>query len=249
MGEVRAASRSECLCVCLHVVYGALEREPHARGRACVKPLLSCPADSTNRDSLDMIERCICLVCLDVPGGVELSDTNRALQLLHGGGYGRNGANRWYDKSLQVNLPHSMACGLRLTHWPLLPGMLHPGPRLLKGWRCGTGVSHCTGQSSSQEQGAKHISNSLTSCSLCQACRGSESDLGSLPTSWHTLNGGGMPGAPLSKSSHIEQESFCHPDTSAFLNLHHPGGVISTHLPLCLRSKAAQHLHRRKVIK
>ncbi|PNJ11675.1 CHAT isoform 11 [Pongo abelii] len=48
-----------------------------------------------------MIERCICLVCLDAPGGVELSDTHRALQLLHGGGYSKNGANRWYDKSLQ----------------------------------------------------------------------------------------------------------------------------------------------------
>ncbi|ELK35237.1 Choline O-acetyltransferase [Myotis davidii] len=57
--------------------------------------------DSTNRDSLDMIERCICLVCLDAPGGLELSDTNRALQLLHGGGCSKNGANRWYDKSLQ----------------------------------------------------------------------------------------------------------------------------------------------------
>lgn len=59
-------------------------------------------SDSTNRDSLDMIERCICLVCLDSPSGVELNDTNMALQLLHGGGYHRNGANRWYDKPMQV---------------------------------------------------------------------------------------------------------------------------------------------------
>ncbi|XP_007442164.1 choline O-acetyltransferase-like, partial [Python bivittatus] len=57
--------------------------------------------DSTNRDSLDMIERSLCLVCLDSAGGEELNDTNRALQLLHGGGYNRNGANRWYDKSIQ----------------------------------------------------------------------------------------------------------------------------------------------------
>lgn len=56
-----------------------------------------------------MIERCICLVCLDAPGGMELSHTNRALQLLHGGGCSKNGANRWYDKSLQVRLlgPHT----------------------------------------------------------------------------------------------------------------------------------------------
>ncbi|KAM6105423.1 LOW QUALITY PROTEIN: choline O-acetyltransferase [Pterocles gutturalis] len=52
--------------------------------------------DSTNRDSLDMIERCICLVCLDSSSGVELNDTNMALQLLHGGGYHKTG-NRWYE--------------------------------------------------------------------------------------------------------------------------------------------------------
>lgn len=95
------------------------------------------PADSTNRDALDMIERCICLVCLDAPGGVELSDTNRALQLLHGGGCSKNGANRWYDKSLQVSLPSGVAGGLsrhmltsdRLAGRPVLPRKLHWGPR------------------------------------------------------------------------------------------------------------------------
>ncbi|KAK2098290.1 hypothetical protein P7K49_023741 [Saguinus oedipus] len=96
-----------------------------------------------------MIERCICLVCLDAPGGVELSDTHRALQLLHGGGCSKNGANRWYDKSLQVShsgdparahpcpqqeseqaslqspalSPHVLASG-RSTHCPLLPKRL-----------------------------------------------------------------------------------------------------------------------------
>ena len=69
--------------------------------RRCERFTLLSP-DSTNRDSLDMIERCICLVCLDSPSGVELNDTNMALQLLHGGGYHKNGANRWYDKPMQV---------------------------------------------------------------------------------------------------------------------------------------------------
>ncbi len=59
-------------------------------------------ADSTNRDSLDMIERCLCLVCLDEPSGTELTDTNRALLMLHGGGADKNGGNRWYDKPMQV---------------------------------------------------------------------------------------------------------------------------------------------------
>ncbi|XP_059518078.1 choline O-acetyltransferase [Myotis daubentonii] len=74
--------------------------------------------DSTNRDSLDMIERCICLVCLDAPGGLELSDTNRALQLLHGGGCSKNGANRWYDKSLQFVVGRDGTCGVVCEHSP-----------------------------------------------------------------------------------------------------------------------------------
>ena len=91
-------------CICLR--FGFRRRDPRPRaGQVLSQAVLAHPADSTNRDSLDMIERCICLVCLDAPGGVELSDTNRALQLLHGGGCSKNGANRWYDKSLQVSLP------------------------------------------------------------------------------------------------------------------------------------------------
>lgn len=91
-------------CICLW--YGFCRRDPRPRaGQVLSQAVLAHPADSTNRDSLDMIERCICLVCLDAPGGMELSDTNRALQLLHGGGCSKNGANRWYDKSLQVSLP------------------------------------------------------------------------------------------------------------------------------------------------
>ncbi|XP_069316600.1 choline O-acetyltransferase [Eulemur rufifrons] len=74
--------------------------------------------DSTNRDSLDMIERCICLVCLDGPGGEEPSDTNRALQLLHGGGCSKNGANRWYDKSLQFVVGRDGTCGVVCEHSP-----------------------------------------------------------------------------------------------------------------------------------
>uniref|UniRef100_A0A8C9E6V5 Choline O-acetyltransferase n=1 Tax=Phocoena sinus TaxID=42100 RepID=A0A8C9E6V5_PHOSS len=65
-----------------------------------------------------MIERCICLVCLDAPGGMELSDTNRALQLLHGGGCSKNGANRWYDKSLQFVVGRDGTCGVVCEHSP-----------------------------------------------------------------------------------------------------------------------------------
>ncbi|XP_077206675.1 choline O-acetyltransferase [Paroedura picta] len=74
--------------------------------------------DSTNRDSFDMIERSLCLVCLDSPSGEEPSDTNRALQLLHGGGYHKNGANRWYDKPMQLVVGRDGVCGTVCEHSP-----------------------------------------------------------------------------------------------------------------------------------
>ncbi|NWT15542.1 CLAT acetyltransferase, partial [Vireo altiloquus] len=74
--------------------------------------------DSTNRDSLDMIERCICLVCLDSPSGVELNNTNMASQMLHGGGYHKNGANRWYDKPMQFVVGRDGLCGAVCEHSP-----------------------------------------------------------------------------------------------------------------------------------
>ncbi|KAL2303128.1 hypothetical protein Nmel_010592, partial [Mimus melanotis] len=74
--------------------------------------------DSTNRDSLDMIERCVCLVCLDSPSRVELNDTNMAFQMLHGGGCHRNGANRWYDKPMQFVVGRDGLCGTVCEHSP-----------------------------------------------------------------------------------------------------------------------------------
>ncbi|NXU37249.1 CLAT acetyltransferase, partial [Drymodes brunneopygia] len=74
--------------------------------------------DSTNRDSLDMIERCICLVCLDSPSGVELNKTNMAFQMLHGGGCHKNGANRWYDKPMQFVVGRDGLCGAVCEHSP-----------------------------------------------------------------------------------------------------------------------------------
>ncbi|KAG8551810.1 hypothetical protein GDO81_004281 [Engystomops pustulosus] len=74
--------------------------------------------DSTNRDSLDMIERCMCLVCLDAPTGLELNEANRALQLLHGGGYDKNGGNRWYDKPMQFVVGRDGVCGTICEHSP-----------------------------------------------------------------------------------------------------------------------------------
>lgn len=58
--------------------------------------------DPVNRESVELMERCMCVVCLDDPTGLEPSDANRAVLMLHGGGPDKNGANRWYDKPLQV---------------------------------------------------------------------------------------------------------------------------------------------------
>ncbi|KAG7492733.1 hypothetical protein MATL_G00017940 [Megalops atlanticus] len=74
--------------------------------------------DSTNRDSLDMIERCLCLVCLDDPCGLDLNDTNRALQMLHGGGHTKIGGNRWYDKPMQFVIGMDGVCGVVCEHSP-----------------------------------------------------------------------------------------------------------------------------------
>uniref|UniRef100_G3ND37 Choline O-acetyltransferase n=1 Tax=Gasterosteus aculeatus aculeatus TaxID=481459 RepID=G3ND37_GASAC len=72
--------------------------------------------DQTNRDSLALIESCLCVVCLDEPSGLEPRDTNRALMMLHGGGREKNGANRWYDKSMQFVVGMDGICGVVCEH-------------------------------------------------------------------------------------------------------------------------------------
>uniref|UniRef100_A0A8C9XGT4 Choline O-acetyltransferase n=1 Tax=Sander lucioperca TaxID=283035 RepID=A0A8C9XGT4_SANLU len=74
--------------------------------------------DQTNRDSLALIESCLCVVCLDEPSGLEPRDTNRALLMLHGGGREKNGANRWYDKSMQFVIGMDGICGVVCDHSP-----------------------------------------------------------------------------------------------------------------------------------
>ncbi|XP_072293303.1 choline O-acetyltransferase [Eucyclogobius newberryi] len=74
--------------------------------------------ESTNRDSLDMIERCMCLVCLDDASGPEISDSTRAMLMLHGGGPNKNGGNRWYDKPMQFIIGADGCCGVVCEHSP-----------------------------------------------------------------------------------------------------------------------------------
>uniref|UniRef100_A0AAV2JMW8 Choline O-acetyltransferase n=1 Tax=Knipowitschia caucasica TaxID=637954 RepID=A0AAV2JMW8_KNICA len=74
--------------------------------------------ESTNRDSLDMIERCMCLVCLDDASAAEISDSTRATLMLHGGGPSKNGGNRWYDKPMQFIIGADGNCGVVCEHSP-----------------------------------------------------------------------------------------------------------------------------------
>lgn len=60
------------------------------------------------------------MVCLDEPSGLVPSDTNRALLMLHGGGREKNGANRWYDKSMQVQ-DHVQGASIRHENKEMAP--------------------------------------------------------------------------------------------------------------------------------
>lgn len=61
--------------------------------------------DKTNKESVRVIEKSICTVCLDAPMPRVSDDIYKsrvAAQMLHGGGSRFNSGNRWFDKTLQV---------------------------------------------------------------------------------------------------------------------------------------------------
>ncbi|XP_017338290.1 choline O-acetyltransferase [Ictalurus punctatus] len=103
--------------------------------------------DPVNRESLELMERCVCVLCLDKPTGVQPTDSNRALLMLHGGGHDKNGANRWYDKSMQFVVGADGVCGVVCEHSPfegivlvqcteyLLQYMTRSPSKLMKGSR------------------------------------------------------------------------------------------------------------------
>jgi hypothetical protein len=64
--------------------------------------------DPVNKESFDLIEKAICIICLDK----KVDDLNlfgdddylkNGNQILNGAGIEFNSANRWFDKTLQVN--------------------------------------------------------------------------------------------------------------------------------------------------
>lgn len=63
------------------------------------------PPDKTNKESVRVIEKSICTVCLDAPMprvSEDIYKSRVAAQMLHGGGSRLNSGNRWFDKTLQV---------------------------------------------------------------------------------------------------------------------------------------------------
>ncbi|KAF5300477.1 hypothetical protein FQA39_LY02276 [Lamprigera yunnana] len=88
--------------------------------------------DEKNCRNLDLIEKCLLIVCLDEPlptifnlrtqKGAQghtargRDETNIALQMLHGGGSIYNSGNRWFDKTLQFIVSGDGACGLCNEH-------------------------------------------------------------------------------------------------------------------------------------
>lgn len=58
--------------------------------------------DLINARSLQSIETSCMIICIDRPPSIVDGDTDRALQMIHGGGSDWNSANRWFDKTVQV---------------------------------------------------------------------------------------------------------------------------------------------------
>ncbi len=64
-------------------------------------------ANSSNADALRVLETCLFVVCLDerVQNWTDLERSHKSNfeQMLHGHGPFMNGANRWFDKTIQVS--------------------------------------------------------------------------------------------------------------------------------------------------
>lgn len=87
--------------------------------------------DPVNKESLEKIERCIFILCLDrqVKNNTLINNndderyidkemTIGALQMVHGGGSLSNSCNRWFDKTVQFVVSEDGYCGLNYEHSP-----------------------------------------------------------------------------------------------------------------------------------
>ena len=78
--------------------------------------------DTVNSASLEMLETCLLVLCLDQEtqnrSDKERSHKEMFRQMLTGGGTRQNGANRWFDKTVQVILTLDGVCGICYEHSP-----------------------------------------------------------------------------------------------------------------------------------
>ncbi|CAH0726668.1 unnamed protein product, partial [Brenthis ino] len=78
--------------------------------------------DSVNKASLSDVERSVGVLCLDGAAGLRGDDAARrtlaAAQTIHGGGSASNGANRWFDKTIQFIVGADGITGLTYEHSP-----------------------------------------------------------------------------------------------------------------------------------
>ncbi|CAG9766802.1 unnamed protein product [Ceutorhynchus assimilis] len=88
--------------------------------------------DEKNRRNLELIEKSLLIVCLDeaLPASFNCrlqkggkgfmagnrDESNLAHQMIHGGGFQFNSANRWFDKTVQLIISGDGACGLCYEH-------------------------------------------------------------------------------------------------------------------------------------
>ncbi|CAH3932355.1 unnamed protein product [Pieris brassicae] len=77
--------------------------------------------DENNRNNLELLNRALCLVCLDESGGDRRdcdSDTNALLRAMHGAGTQHHSANRWFDKTVQLIISSDGTVGMCYEHSP-----------------------------------------------------------------------------------------------------------------------------------
>ncbi|CAH2104729.1 unnamed protein product [Euphydryas editha] len=81
--------------------------------------------EQVNRESLLDVETSLAVLCLDGAAGVWQRDRDRdarftlaAAQTIHGGGAASNGANRWFDKTVQFIVGADGITGLTYEHSP-----------------------------------------------------------------------------------------------------------------------------------
>lgn len=68
--------------------------------------------EKVNGRSIEMLESCVAILCLDRPVATSRDECDMAHQMLHGAG----AYNRWYDKTIQFIIGSDGSLGLVYEH-------------------------------------------------------------------------------------------------------------------------------------